>query len=100
MKPNIYCHNTPPDWHNPHKLQLCISHSKLAELAAIPHDEEHIKQGIVAFDHISREWYAIRHFPCFIDSFDCCCAAQAKQLSHKNEKHNWEDIEFPERDDE
>lgn len=100
IKPNLYCHNTPPDWGDPHKLQLRISEAARAEYNALPRGEEHIKKGIVAFDQISRKWYAIRRFPCFTDSFDCMCAAQAKELSGPKENHKWDDIEFPSEEDE
>lgn len=96
QKPNLYCHNTPPDWNDPHEVKLLVTTSKKNELGAIPRGLEHAKKGIVAFDQISRKWYAIRHFPC---GLDCYCAAQAKELSGPNEKHKWDDIEIPDEDD-
>lgn len=93
MKPNLYCHNTPPDWNDPHAVKLRISAKKKCEFDTMPRGVEHAKRGIVAFDQISQKWYAIRRFPC---SLDCYCAAQAKELSGPNAKHKWDDIILPE----
>lgn len=97
--PNLYAHAFPADWNDAHEVKLHISKEKRAELDAIPRGEENIQRGIVAFDAITRKYYAVRHFPCFIDSFDCCCAAQAKELENKDEKFDWPAIEFPEEDE-
>lgn len=98
-EPNCYCHTVPPDWDNPHAIKLHISKASKQALAAIPKGAEHILDGIIAFDHISRKYYSIRHFPCFVDSFDCCCAAQAQEVKGPKAKVKWEPIEFPEEED-
>lgn len=95
LEPNLFCHAVPPDWDNPHAVKLCVSLKDKARLAEIPRGEENILCGIVAFDKICRKWYAIRHFPCFVDSFDCCCAAQAVQVEGRDSVYLWESIEFP-----
>jgi hypothetical protein len=98
-EPNIFCHALPPDWEDGHAIKLHISKPKLDELANIPKGEENILRGIVAFDSISRKYWAIRHFPCFVDSFECCCAAQAAQVDGPDSNFEWPPVEFPEEED-
>lgn len=98
--PNTFCHAVPPDWDNCQEVKLHISAKSKSALANIPKGEEHILEGIIAFDRISRKYFAIRHFPCFTDSFDCCCAAQAQEVSGPDSVVKWEPIEFPPEEDE
>ncbi len=99
MNPNMYCHAFPADWNNEHEVQLRISKADKDALRAIPKGEENIQRGIIAYDKISKSYWAIRHFPCWSDSFDCCCAAQACKVSGPNAVMEWPPIEFPEEDD-
>lgn len=98
-KPNIHCHAFPADWNEPHAVKLHISDKSRAALAAIPKGEESIQRGIIAYDSISRSYWAIRHFPCWIDSFDCCCAAQACKVDGPDLVMEWPEIEFPQEDE-
>jgi len=98
-EPNCYCHALPANWEDAHEIKLHISKAKKDELAAIPRGEGNVLRGIVAFDSISRKYWAIRHFPCFIDSFECCCAAQAVQVDGPDAVHEWLPVEFPEEDE-
>lgn len=65
-EPNLYCHAFPADWEECHAVQLRISKQKRKELDKIPKGEDNIRRGIVAFNSISRKYWAVRHFPCFI----------------------------------
>jgi hypothetical protein len=98
-EPNIYAFAFPADWGNAHEVKLRISEASSRALSAIPADEENIQRGIIAFDSISRSYWAIRHFPCFVDAFDCCCAAQACRVDGPDSKMEWPPIEFPEEEE-
>lgn len=99
LEPNLYCHGVPVDWERAHAVKLHVSNENKLKLDAIPRGEAHIKEYIIAFDKITRKYWAVRHFPCFIDSFDCCCAAQAMQVNGPDAKVEWEDIVFPEEEE-
>lgn len=91
LEPNIYCYGHPRSWDDPHQVKLHISKTALNKLSLIPRGEEHQLKGIIAYDQISRCWFAIRHHPCFPDSWDCCCAAQAVQIRGPV-KYKWEPV--------
>jgi len=98
-QPNCYCHAFPPDWDNPHEVKLHISEASQKALREIPKGEDNICKGIIAYDSLSRSYWAIRHFPCFTDSFNCCCAAQACKVDGHDAVMEWPKIEFPEEDE-
>lgn len=106
QQPNCYCHSHPIGtdrfaWeHGCHDVRLLISQESQQKLRDIPRGQGHIMEGIIAFDRISHKYWAIRHFPCWTDSFDCCCAAQAQEVSGPDVEVEWEDIQFPEEEDE
>lgn len=94
----LHCYPFPTKWEEC-SLKLSITDAKRTELRSIPTGEENSRTGIVAFDHATRKWFAIRHFPCFCDSWECCCAAQAVQLADKSEKWEWPPVVFLEEDE-
>lgn len=102
---NCYCYPHPigsdfDKWETgTHDIQLSISASKKRALSQLPRGEEHQQESVVAFDHLSRKYYAIRHFPCCIDSWHCCCAAQAQEVSGPGAKVLWEPVAFPDLDE-
>src|SRR5262245_1229810 len=96
MKPNLFCHALPEDWSNPYEVQLCISPEDRVKFNALSRGEEGCKKGVVVFDQLSKAYWAVRRFPCFSDSYDCCCAAQARQVRGPNTKVRWPGIKFPE----
>lgn len=100
MKTNFYAFVTPHIWSIPVELELSLSLADKKRLDAIPKGEEHICEGIVAKDRKTGKYYAIRHFPCFEDSYDCCCAAQAAEVSGPDAEYQWEKPVFPDEDDE
>lgn len=99
QKPNLFCHAFPETWGDPHEIKLLISHRNRKALDALPRGKEGTRSGIVVYDGLTRSYWAVRRFPCFIDSFDCCCAAQACKVDGRDAVMKWPAIEFPDIDD-
>jgi len=100
-EPNTYCHSHPIgnsyfEWENGgHAVKLKISNEMKEQLRRIPRGEEHQQRCIIARDELTGKWFAIRHHPCWIDSWDCCCAAQAQEVNGPGAVVEWETVQFP-----
>lgn len=96
MKPNFYAHGDPVDWDRSNEVKLLLSAADRKRFDAIPANEENICNGVIVKDCNTGRYFAIRHFPCFIDSLDCCCAAQAREVAGPKAKVTWQKPDFPE----
>lgn len=99
FKPNLFAYAVPCDWSDRHTIKIYISGKMRDALAKTPRGEEHQFKGIIAFDRITKKWFAIRHHPCFSDCWDCCCATQAVQVEGPQVDYKWEPVVFPEHDE-
>lgn len=87
------------EWDEAHAVKLHLTEAAMAKYRSLPKGEEHQREYTIARDQISKKLYAIRKHPCWSDSWDCCCAAQAMEVPNRQTTPDWPEIKFLEEED-